>query len=77
MITAEMEIEDLVNQYPEVVGLLMQKGIVCIQCGTPIWGTLKEAAERKGITDVDGLVDELNDWLKKGKKQIRKGEMDR
>jgi len=67
MITADMEIEDLVNQYPEVVGLLMQRGIVCIQCGTPIWGTLKEAAERKGVTDVEGLVIELNDRLKKEK----------
>ena len=67
MITADMEIEDLVNQYPEVVGLLMQRGIVCIQCGTPIWGTLKEAAERKGVTDVKGLVIELNDKLKKEK----------
>jgi len=67
MITADIEIEDLVNQYPEVVGLLMQKGIVCIQCGTPIWGTLKEAAERKGVTDVEGLVMALNDKLKKDK----------
>ena len=67
MITADMEIEDLVNQFPEVVELLMQKGIVCVQCGTPIWGTLKEAAERKGITDVERLVLELNDSLKKEK----------
>jgi hybrid cluster-associated redox disulfide protein len=65
MITIDMEIEDLVNQYPEAVGLLMEKGIVCIQCGTPIWGTLKEAAKRKGITDIEALVKELDDKLHK------------
>ena len=60
MITADIEIEDLVKDYPQAVGLLVKKGIVCVQCGTPVWGTLEEIARRKGVEDVDGLVRELN-----------------
>lgn len=66
MITAEMEIEDLAKDYPRAVGLLMKKGIVCIQCGAPVWGTLEEIARRKGVEDVAGLVRELNQELEQG-----------
>lgn len=66
MITADMEIEDLAKDYPKAIGLLMKKGIVCIQCGAPIWGTLEEIARRKGVEDVDGLVKELNLAMEQG-----------
>jgi len=49
MITKDMEIEDLARDYPDAVGLLLKKGIVCIQCGAPIWGTLEEVGQRKKI----------------------------
>ena len=61
MITKEIEIEDLAKDYPKAVGLLLKKGIVCIQCGTPIWGTLEEVAQRKGVEDLDALIAELNE----------------
>jgi hybrid cluster-associated redox disulfide protein len=60
MITPDMEIEDLAREYPKAVGLLLKRGIICIQCGDPIWGTLAEAARKKGVEDVDTLVAELN-----------------
>jgi methionine synthase II (cobalamin-independent) len=60
MITKDIEIEDLAKDYPNAVGLLLKKGIVCIQCGAPIWGTLEEVARRKGVQDIDALVEELN-----------------
>jgi hypothetical protein len=41
----------------------MSKGIVCIQCGEPIWGTLEELALRKGITQIEYIVLELNEYL--------------
>jgi len=44
-----MEIEDLVNDYPYSVKYLSDKGIRCIACGEPIWGTLEEAALEKGF----------------------------
>ncbi len=63
MISAEMLIEDLVAQHPRSVRYLMQKGIRCIVCGDPIWGTLGSAAREKGFTDeeIAIIVDELNE----------------
>ena len=63
MITKDIYIEDLVAQYPQAVTFLMQQGIVCVQCGEPVWGSLAEAAERKGITNIEGIVQELNRFL--------------
>jgi len=62
-ISKDIYIEDLVGRHPEAVGFLMRKGIVCIQCGEPIWGTLEEAAARKGIADIEGIVKELNELV--------------
>jgi methionine synthase II (cobalamin-independent) len=65
VITKDIEIEDLAKEYPKAVGLLLKKGIVCIQCGAPIWGTLEEIARRKGVQDIDALVAELNESVTK------------
>ncbi|MBN1300508.1 MAG: DUF1858 domain-containing protein [Melioribacteraceae bacterium] len=64
-ITRSVEIEDLVNTYPESVSFLSDKGIRCLRCGEPIWGTLEEAAKEKGFTDkkIDTVVDELKSFL--------------
>lgn len=51
MITKDILIEDLVNAVPESIGYLMKKGIKCIACGDPIWGTLEQAAREKGLSD--------------------------
>jgi methionine synthase II (cobalamin-independent) len=58
-----IEIEDLVNNYPFAVRYLSEKGIRCIACGEPIWGTLEEAAIEKGFTQkqIEIFVQELND----------------
>ena len=50
-VTKEIFIEDLVKQVPESVKYLMEKGIRCLRCGEPIWGTLEEAAKEKGFDD--------------------------
>ena len=64
----DMLIEELVRVYPASVRVLMQKGIKCIACGEPIWGTLGEAARSKGFSDVEirKVVQELNDLLRQG-----------
>lgn len=56
-------IEDLVRDLPVSVRYLMQKGIKCIACGEPIWGTLESAAREKGFSDpqIDLFVRELNE----------------
>ncbi|MBN2355841.1 DUF1858 domain-containing protein [candidate division KSB1 bacterium] len=57
----DIAIEDLVREYPKSVGFLMEKGIRCLACGEPMWGTLKSAAEEKGFTaeQIHTLVEEL------------------
>lgn len=61
-IQATILIEDLVAKHPRSVYFLMLRGIVCIACGEPVWGTLEEAAQRKGFTDeeIRALVEDLN-----------------
>ena len=60
-ITKQIEIEDLVRSYPASIKFLADKGIKCIACGEPIWGTLEETAKEKGFSDsaLDQIVFEL------------------
>ena len=66
-ITKNMPIEELINKYPLSVNYLMKKGIKCIVCGEPIWGTLEDAMQEKGFSeqDVNRIVGELNDLIEK------------
>lgn len=63
MIHKDILIEELVSQVPESVSYLMKKGIKCIACGEPIWGTLLEAAKEKGFSEgeFEEIVKELNE----------------
>ncbi len=62
MINRDTLIEDLVREYPEMVRLLMDKGVRCLACGEPVWGTIAGAAAEKGFNDarIDELVQEIN-----------------
>lgn len=66
MITKDITIEDLVEDYPFSVNYLSKKGIRCIACGEPIWGTLEEACIEKNFSqeDIDAVVEELNQLSK-------------
>ena len=61
-ITKDTTIEDIVNHSPDAVKYLSQKGIKCIACGEPVWGTLADAAIEKGFseTEIDSFVSDLN-----------------
>lgn len=61
VINKHILIEDLIELLPESADYLSKKGIQCIQCGEPIWGSLEETAKEKGFTDVqiDTFVREL------------------
>ncbi|MFO7893681.1 MAG: hypothetical protein R6U63_08105 [Longimicrobiales bacterium] len=61
MIRRDTHIEELVEILPEAVSYLMEKGVQCIACGAPIWGTLEEAARSKGFSDaeIDAMVADL------------------
>lgn len=61
MINKEITIEELVNEYPGSMNYLGDKGIRCIRCGEPIWGTLESAAWEKGFSgkEIDEFVRNL------------------
>ncbi len=67
-ITKDILIEELVDNYPFSVRYLMEKGIRCIMCGEPIWGTLEEAAKEKDFDDktIEVFVSEMNKLAKEG-----------
>jgi methionine synthase II (cobalamin-independent) len=60
MITKDTYIEDMVRDHPETVTILMQRGVVCIKCGEPVWGTLGETLQRAGKENPDEIIEELN-----------------
>ena len=62
MITKSITIEELVEKVPDSVTFLREKGLVCILCGEPVWGTLEELAKSKSFSDqqIDNIVVELN-----------------
>ncbi len=62
MITKDITIEDLVEDYPFAEEYLRVRGIKCIRCGEPIWGTLETACKEKNFSDeeIEKIVEELN-----------------
>ena len=63
MIKKSDYIEDLLEDYDGINTHLMKKGVVCIKCGEPVWGTLEEAVKAKGL-NVQQILDELNEIYK-------------
>ena len=77
-ITKDILIEELVDNYPFSVRYLMEKGIRCIMCGEPIWGTLEEAAKEKDFDDqtIEGFVAEMNKLAEQGDDDIPEKKID-
>lgn len=59
-IKPEDRVEDIVVRYPKSVNIFFKYGIPAIACGEPIWGTIKENAEKYGVKDIEKLIEELN-----------------
>lgn len=63
-ITADVNIEELIEEYPQAAGFLADRGLVCIRCGEPYWGTMRELAATKGLADqVDSMAEDLASFL--------------
>jgi hypothetical protein len=63
-VDADVYVEDLVAEHPRAVGFLAERGVLCIRCGEPYWGTLRELAATKGLGDrIDEIVRELRRYL--------------
>ena len=68
MIGRNIFIEELVDRIPDSIDYLMKKGIRCLRCGEPIWGTLESAAKEKGFSDedIEKFVHDLNMMTSEG-----------
>lgn len=62
-VTLDMQVEDLVEAFPEAVKFLTKRGLRCIRCGEPIWGTLEEFLQSEGVENPQKLVEELNAYI--------------
>jgi hypothetical protein len=63
LISKNMLIEDLVILHPHIVGPLKKEGIVCMACGEAVWGTLEQQANERGITNLDEIINRMNNLL--------------
>ena len=66
MISRDTGIEELIRLFPGSIQLLAEKGIRCIRCGEPVWGSLGSAATEKNFTEkqIEELVDFINKKFK-------------
>ncbi len=64
-IVKSMEIEDIVEKYPETIGPMQEMGVQCMVCGEPVWGTLGERIEEKGLTNEEEILNRLNEVVAK------------
>jgi methionine synthase II (cobalamin-independent) len=66
-INKDILIEDLIEILPDAVTYLMERGIRCLQCGEPIWGTLETAAKEKGFNknNIEEFIKDLNKMAEK------------
>jgi methionine synthase II (cobalamin-independent) len=70
VINENTTIEEIVREYPELIRPLMQYGIKCVMCGEPIWGTLKENAQEKGIKNLSEILVDLNSIIAKAQRKV-------
>ncbi|MBN2226335.1 MAG: DUF1858 domain-containing protein [candidate division Zixibacteria bacterium] len=52
-------IEDIIWKFPDLNGFLMSKGMNCIVCGEPAWGTIGEFITSRGL-DAEMIIAEYN-----------------
>jgi hypothetical protein len=66
LIEPTISIEELVASVPGAVAYLIERGLPCLVCGEPSWGTLEEVARDNGWTasEIEALVAEMNATLR-------------
>jgi hypothetical protein len=64
----DTSVERLLEEHPAAADWLLARGIVCLRCGEPFWGSLAELLGNKGHSpaDIGKIVAELNAFLEKG-----------
>jgi hybrid cluster-associated redox disulfide protein len=59
MITGDMTITDIINQYPQVLPVFREYGMGCIGCMAARFENLSQGAEVHGI-DIEAFLADLN-----------------
>ncbi|MBW2992707.1 DUF1858 domain-containing protein [Candidatus Woesearchaeota archaeon] len=65
-ITKDMPIGEVVNKYPETIGVFMEHGLHCIGCAAAHFENIEQGCEAHGI-DADKLIEDLNKVIEKKK----------
>lgn len=65
MITKDMTIGELVQQYPSVVEILMEEGVHCVGCGAAYFETIEEglAGHGRSEEEVAAVIEKLNNAI--------------
>ncbi len=59
-ITKDMGIMEVVQKYPDTIGVFMYAGMGCLGCAASRFENIEQGASAHGI-DVDALIDALNE----------------
>ena len=64
-ITKNMQINDIINNYPDLIPLLMGYGLHCVGCSFSGHDTLEQGAKLHGMSDedIDMMVSDCNELL--------------
>lgn len=65
-VKASMSFSKLMQDYPEAIEVLLEKGMHCIGCPMSMQETIKQGAEMHGIEPKE-LINEINKKLNKKK----------
>jgi sulfur transfer complex TusBCD TusB component (DsrH family) len=65
-IAKDMNMEEVVESFPDTIKPLQEMGVQCIVCGEPVWGTLEDSILRKGLHNMDEIIAILNDVIANG-----------
>jgi len=60
VITADMPIGNVVQEYPQTINVFFQHGLGCVGCAVARFENIRQGAMAHGI-DVDTLVKDLNE----------------
>ncbi len=60
LITKDMGIMEVVQKYPDTIGVFMYAGMGCLGCAASRFENIEQGATAHGI-DVDALIDALNE----------------
>ncbi|MBD3401152.1 MAG: hypothetical protein GF399_12595 [Candidatus Coatesbacteria bacterium] len=64
-ITATTSVEVVLDEHPAASSWLLERGVVCLRCGEPFWGSLGELLANKGYNaaQIEEIVGRLNQYL--------------